>query len=238
MNRIGRRSLAAGLALALLLAGCTPGAPRGQAIPAPPSEPAPTVSAAAPPSSPYFAQPVPHPAPGAARQGRNPAHRRHRSGKQAGLGGPRRRRRGLFRPAGRAIFAGRQLPRNHAPEPAELSRSDQRNQRGITSDCKPKSCTADVPSIADGSRSPAHMENVRREHAGSLRRGGPRALRGKAQPFVYYPSVTGDKASCSDHVVPLTDWTRICSRSPPSRTTPSSAPICATTRTTVRSAPG
>jgi len=71
MKRIGRRSLAGGLALALLLTGCTPAQPG----PSTPTESAPTESVPAPdgqgtppaatppPSSPYFAQPAPHPAP-------------------------------------------------------------------------------------------------------------------------------------------------------------------------------
>ncbi|CAH0306828.1 Phosphatidylinositol-3-phosphatase [Arthrobacter sp. Bi26] len=74
---------------------------------------------------------------------------------------------------------------------------------GITSDCKPKSCTADVRSIADeitqsgrtwkmyaeGMPAPCVAHDSRRYAV-------------KHNPFMYYPAVTDDLASCSDHVVP------------------------------------
>ena len=75
---------------------------------------------------------------------------------------------------------------------------------GITSDCKPKSCTADVRSIADeiqqsgrtwkmyaeGMPAPCAAQDSRRYAV-------------KHNPFMYYPAVTDDLASCSDHVVPF-----------------------------------
>jgi phosphatidylinositol-3-phosphatase len=76
---------------------------------------------------------------------------------------------------------------------------------GITSNCKPKECRADVRSIADevsksgrswkmyaeGMPAPCRAENSGRYAV-------------KHNPFMYYPSVTADKNSCAAHVVPLT----------------------------------
>ncbi|MEO5780326.1 MULTISPECIES: alkaline phosphatase family protein [Arthrobacter] len=76
---------------------------------------------------------------------------------------------------------------------------------GITSNCKPKDCSRDVRSIADsiqdsgrtwkmyaeGMREPCLAENS-----------GKYAV--KHNPFMYYRSVTADKASCAGRVVPYT----------------------------------
>ena len=46
------------------------------------------------------------------------------------------------------------------------------------------------------------MENVRRGHARALFFAELRGYAVKHNPFMYYPSVTDDKNSCADHVVP------------------------------------
>jgi len=74
---------------------------------------------------------------------------------------------------------------------------------GITSDCKPDSCTADVRSIADeitqsGRTWKMYAEGMPAPCAAH----DSRRYAVKHNPFMYYPAVTDDVASCSDHVVP------------------------------------
>ena len=74
---------------------------------------------------------------------------------------------------------------------------------GITSDCKPDSCTADVRSIADeitqsGRTWKMYAEGMPAPCAAH----DSHRYAVKHNPFMYYPAVTGNKDSCSDHVVP------------------------------------
>src|SRR6185503_9013943 len=74
---------------------------------------------------------------------------------------------------------------------------------GITSDCKPKSCTADVRSIGDEITQSGRTWKMYAEGMPApcySRNSGDYAV--KHNPFMYYPSVTDDKGSCADHVVP------------------------------------
>ena len=157
MTRFGLRSLAGGLALALLLAGCTPVQPGPPA----PSESAPSESAPAPngqgtppaatppPSSPYFAQPAPHPAPVLPGSG-DIAHiviivLENKAASQI-LGASKA---GYFNQlAAEFSLAANYQAIMHPSLPNYLALTSGTNA-GITSDCKPKSCTADVRSIAD-----------------------------------------------------------------------------------------
>src|SRR6478736_3951750 len=162
MKRIGRRSLAGGLALALLLVGCTPvqpgpptpsvlapsESPTAESAPAPSGEAQPP-TATAPPSSPYFAQPAPHPAPGGPSSTgvqhivvivlENKAASQILGASSAGY---------FNQLAAEYSLAANYQAIMHPSLPNYLALTSGTNA-GITSDCKPRSCTADVRSIAD-----------------------------------------------------------------------------------------
>lgn len=222
MRRIGRRCLAGGLALALLLVGCTPvqpgpPAPSGSApTETAPTETAPSESApapsgqntppagTAPPSSPYFAQPAPHPSPATPGSSgiqhvvvivlENKAASEILGAAEAGY---------FNQLAAEYSLAANYQAIMHPSLPNYLALTSGTNA-GITSDCKPRSCTAEVRSIADeitqsGRTWKMYAESmpepcVARDHG---------AYAVKHNPFMYYPSVTGDKTSCADHVVPF-----------------------------------
>ena len=212
MKRIGRRSLAGGLALALLLTGCTPAQPG----PSTPTESAPTESVPAPdgqgtppattppPSSPYFAQPAPHPAPELPGSGgiqhivvivlENKAASQILGASEAGY---------FNQLAAEYALAANYQAIMHPSLPNYLALTSGTNA-GITSDCKPKSCTADVRSIADEMTQSGRTWKMYAESMPApcvAHDSGSYAV--KHNPFLYYPSVTGDKASCADHVVPF-----------------------------------
>ncbi|WP_018772927.1 alkaline phosphatase family protein [Arthrobacter sp. 131MFCol6.1] len=216
MTRIGRLALAGGWALAMLLAGCTPaqpfqagppsqsptaGSPPAETLPAEsPTESPPSVT---PPPSPYFAQPAPHPAPGGPASGgiahivvivqENKAASQIMGASEAGY---------FNKLAAEFSVAANYRAITHPSLPNYLALTSG-TSAGITSDCKPNSCTADVRSIADeitqsgrtwkmyaeGMPAPCTAHDSRRYAV-------------KHNPFMYYPAVTGNKASCSDHVVP------------------------------------
>ena len=76
---------------------------------------------------------------------------------------------------------------------------------GITEDCSPSKCTANTPSIADritqsGRSWKMYAEDMPAPCA--AKNSGKYAVR--HNPFMYYPGVTDDKASCEAHVVPFT----------------------------------
>ena len=228
MKRIGLRSLAGGLALAVLLVGCTPGQPFQVGPPLPPetapsetvpSETAPSESASGPsgqgtpptatppPSSPYFAQPAPHPAPALPGQPGNRGIQHiviivleNKAASQI-LGASDA---GYFNQlAAEYALATNYQAIMHPSLPNYIALTSGTNA-GITSDCKPRSCTADVRSIADeitqsGRTWKMYAESMPAPCVG--RDLGAYAV--KHNPFMYYPSVTGDKASCADHVVPF-----------------------------------
>lgn len=77
---------------------------------------------------------------------------------------------------------------------------------GITDDCDPGAgCTAQVPSIADSIEKSGRTWKMYAESmptACAPRNSGLYGVR--HNPFMYYPRVTGDPASCAQHVVPLT----------------------------------
>src|SRR6478735_7191441 len=171
MTRIGRLSLAGGWALAMLLAGCTSvqplqagppsqppsaGSPPAGSLPAgpagtesPPTSPGQDTPAATPPPSPYFAQPAPHPAPGG-QAGGGIAHivvivQENKSASQI-MGASEA---GYFnRLAAEFSVAANYRAITHPSLPNYLALTSG-TSAGITSDCKPDSCTADVRSIAD-----------------------------------------------------------------------------------------
>jgi hypothetical protein len=221
MTRIGRRSLAGGWALAMLLVGCTPVQPfqpgppapsppaESPSAPSPPAESPPTPSgqgappAVTPPPSPYFAQPAPHPAPGAQGGGgiahivvivqENKAASQIMGASEAGY---------FNQLAAEFSVAANYRAITHPSLPNYLALTSG-TSAGITSDCKPKSCTADVRSIADevtqsGRTWKMYAEGMPAPCASR----DSRRYAVKHNPFMYYPAVTGDKASCSDHVVP------------------------------------
>jgi hypothetical protein len=217
MKRIGRRSFAGGLALALLLVGCTPVQP----APSTPSESAPSESApaesapapsgeaqpptaTAPPSSPYFAQPAPHPAPGGPGSTGVPhvvvIVLENKAASQI-LGA---RSAGYFNQlAAEFSLAANYQAIMHPSLPNYLALTSGTNA-GITSDCKPRSCTADVRSIADEITQSGRTWKMYAESMPApcvARDFGAYAV--KHNPFMYYPSVTDDKTSCADHVVPF-----------------------------------
>jgi phospholipase C len=217
---MGGRSLAAGLALVMLLAGCTPGLPSGPRNPVPPAESAPPESApsepgtapaaSAAPSSPYFAQPAPHPAPVAPGQPEQPGKGGIRhvvvivlENKAASeiLGASEA---GYFNQlAAQYALATNYQAIMHPSLPNYLALTSGTNA-GITSDCNPRSCTADVRSIADEITQSGRTWKMYAETMPGpcvARDYGAYAV--KHNPFVYYPSVTGDKTSCAAHVVPF-----------------------------------
>ncbi len=200
----------------MLLAGCTPaqpfqagppsqsptaGSPPAETLPAEsPTESPPSVT---PPPSPYFAQPAPHPAPGGPASGgiahivvivqENKAASQIMGASEAGY---------FNKLAAEFSVAANYRAITHPSLPNYLALTSG-TSAGITSDCKPNSCTADVRSIADeitqsgrtwkmyaeGMPAPCTAHDSRRYAV-------------KHNPFMYYPAVTGNKASCSDHVVP------------------------------------
>jgi phospholipase C len=75
---------------------------------------------------------------------------------------------------------------------------------GITSNCKPDTCQADVHSIADEIRKSGRDWRMYAEgmpEPCTADNAGRYAV--KHNPFMYYPAVTNDRVSCSDHVVPF-----------------------------------
>jgi len=225
MTRIGRLSLAGGWALAMLLAGCTsvhpfqagppsqsPSAesPPDGSLPAgpagtesPPASPGQDTTAATPPPSPYFAQPAPHPAPGGqASSGiahivvivqENKAASQIMGASEAGY---------FNKLAAEFSVAANYRAITHPSLPNYLALTSG-TSAGITSDCKPDSCTADVRSIADeitqsGRTWKMYAEGMPAPCAAH----DSRRYAVKHNPFMYYPAVTDDAASCSDHVVP------------------------------------
>jgi phospholipase C len=75
---------------------------------------------------------------------------------------------------------------------------------GITSNCKPDTCQADVRSIADEIRESGRNWRMYAEgmpEPCTAENAGRYAV--KHNPFMYYPAVTKDRESCSDHVVPF-----------------------------------
>lgn len=215
MTRIGRLALAGGWALAILLVGCTPAQPFQAGPPSqsptagsPPAEtlPAekPTESPpATPPPSPYFAQPAPHPAPGGLASGgiahivvivqENKAASQIMGASEAGY---------FNKLAAEFSVAANYRAITHPSLPNYLALTSG-TSAGITSDCKPNSCTADVRSIADeitqsGRTWKMYAEGMPAPCAAH----DSHRYAVKHNPFMYYPAVTGNKASCSDHVVP------------------------------------
>lgn len=218
MTRICRGSLAGVWALAMLLVGCTPVQPFQAGPPAAsrsaPAESAPAEStprpsskdtppAATPPPSPYFAQPAPHPAPGQQGNGgiqhivvmvlENKAASEIMGASEAGY---------FNRLAAEFSTAANYRAIMHPSLPNYIALTSGTNA-GITSDCKPKSCTADVRSIADeitqsGRTWKMYAEGMPAPCAS--RDSGDYAV--KHNPFLYYPTITNDKGSCADHVVP------------------------------------
>ena len=219
MTRIGRGSLAGVWALAILLVGCTPVQPF-QAGPAAPSQSGPAQSTPAesppgpsgqgtppaetPPSSPYFAQPAPHPAP--VQPGNagiehiviivleNKAASEILGASAASYFNKR---------AAEFSLATNYQAIMHPSLPNYLALTSGTNA-GITSDCKPRSCTADVRSIADEVTQSGRTWKMYAESMPTpctAKNSGAYAV--KHNPFMYYPAVTGDKAACADHVVPF-----------------------------------
>ena len=216
MTRIGRGSLAGVWALAMLLVGCTPVQPF-QAGPPRPNPHRPihacriraqpssqdTPPAATPPPSPYFAQPAPHPRAGAQGNGgiqhivvmvlENKAASQIMGASEAGY---------FNKLAAEFSLAANYRAIMHPSLPNYLALTSGTNA-GITSDCKPKSCTADVRSIADEITQSGRTWKMYAEGMPApcvSRDSGDYAV--KHNPFMYYPSVTDDKNSCADHVVP------------------------------------
>lgn len=77
---------------------------------------------------------------------------------------------------------------------------------GITSNCEPKavSCQADVRTIADEITTSGREWRMYAEGMpGPCLAGDSGRYSVKHNPFMYYPSVTEDRALCADHVVPL-----------------------------------
>lgn len=77
---------------------------------------------------------------------------------------------------------------------------------GITSNCAPggSGCQADVRSIADEiTRSGREWRMYAEGMPGPCRAEDSGRYAVKHNPFMYYPSVTDDRESCADHVVPL-----------------------------------
>jgi phosphatidylinositol-3-phosphatase len=206
MRPIGTRSLAGGFALALLLAGCTPPQPA-------PTQPSPSVSSQAPSSS-APTQPESPPAssqtpsPPASAQGNNGGiehiviivQENKPSSQIMGSGDAP-----YFNKLGdeyavatnyRAIM--------HPSLPNYLALTSGTNA-GITSNCKPQECRADVRSIADEVSKSSRSWKMYAEGMPApcvAENSGRYAVR--HNPFMYYPSVTSDKNSCAAHVVPLT----------------------------------
>ena len=77
---------------------------------------------------------------------------------------------------------------------------------GITDDCNPGGkCTANRPNIADRIAQSGRSWKMYAEDMPApctAKNSGKYAV--KHNPFMYYPDVTGDKASCAAHVVPFT----------------------------------
>jgi phospholipase C len=77
---------------------------------------------------------------------------------------------------------------------------------GITDDCSPGGkCTANTPTIADRITQSGRSWKMYAEDMPApctATNSGKYAVR--HNPFMYYPGVTGDKASCAAHVVPFT----------------------------------
>ena len=218
MTRFGRGLLAGVGALAMLLVGCTPVQPfhpgppaspqstpsqsnPAESAPQPPSQDAPT--AAAPPPSPYFAQPAPHPAPGPQGNGgiqhivvivlENKAASQVLGASEAGY---------FNELAAEYSLAANYHAIMHPSLPNYLALTSGTNA-GITSDCKPKSCTAGVRSIAEEIAQSGRTWKMYAEGMPApcvSRDSGDYAV--KHNPFMYYPTITSDKSSCADHVVP------------------------------------
>ncbi|WP_427131680.1 alkaline phosphatase family protein [Pseudarthrobacter sp. S9] len=204
MRRIGRRSLAGGFALAMLLAGCTPAQPAPIPPQAPPesSQAPPPPVPAEPPPPPVPAQPPSPPA--------NPASggiehiviivQENKSASQimgAGDAGY------LNTLADEFALAANYRAIMHPSLPNYLALTGGTNA-GITSNCKPKECRADVRSIADEvSRSGRSWKMYAESMPAPCGAENSGRYAVKHNPFMYYPSVTADKNSCSAHVVPL-----------------------------------
>ncbi|WP_223978898.1 alkaline phosphatase family protein [Arthrobacter sp. NicSoilB8] len=163
-----------------------------------------TPPAATPPSSPYFAQPAPHPAPGLPGSGgiehivvivqENKAASQILGASEAGF---------FNKLAAEYALAGNYRAIMHPSLPNYLALTSGTNA-GITSDCKPKSCTADVRSIADEiTQSGRTWKMYAESMPAPCVAEDSRRYAVKHNPFMYYPAVTGDKASCSAHVVPF-----------------------------------
>lgn len=76
---------------------------------------------------------------------------------------------------------------------------------GITNDCSPAECLANVRNIADQIEQSGRSWKMYAESMPapcSAKNSGPYAV--KHNPFMYYPSVTDNSASCAEHVVPFT----------------------------------
>ncbi|WP_051533195.1 alkaline phosphatase family protein [Arthrobacter sp. 9MFCol3.1] len=216
MTRIGRLSLAGGWALAMLLVGCTPaqpfqagppsqsptaGSPPAETLPA--ETPTESPPSATPPPSPYFAQPAPHPAPGGPASGgiahivvivqENKAASQIMGSSEAGY---------FNKLAAEFSVAANYRAITHPSLPNYLALTGG-TSAGITSDCKPNSCTADVRSIADEiTQSGRSWKMYAEGMPAPCTAHDSRRYAVKHNPFMYYPAVTGNKASCSDHVVP------------------------------------
>lgn len=214
MRRIGGRALAGGFALALLLAGCTPSQPDPPQPPTPSrssqqaatpdtSDPPSSAESSRPPSSPASVAPTapPHAAQGA---GTGIDHiviivQENKPSSQI-LGGNEA-------PYFNKLAGENALARNyqaimHPSLPNYLALTSGTNA-GITSDCKPKDCTAAVRNIADEVSSSGRTWKMYAEGMPApcgAENSGRYAV--KHNPFMYYPSVTSDKNSCAAHVVP------------------------------------
>ena len=203
MRRYGRGSLAGAAVLAMLLAGCTSTAPAPVPTPAPASgstQPVVPGSGSAPPELTPSAAPTESVKPA----GGKIDHvviivLENKSASQilAAAESPY-----FNRLAGESAVAAnyQAIRRPSLPNYIAMTAG---TTAGITSNCKPKDCTRDVRNIADsiadsgrtwkmyaeGMRQPCLAENS-----------GDYAV--KHNPFMYYRSVTADKAACARQVVP------------------------------------
>ncbi|WP_427007613.1 alkaline phosphatase family protein [Pseudarthrobacter sp. H2] len=212
MMPIGTRPLAAGFALALLLAGCTPPPAPTQPASSPAQTPPPSVSSQPPsppaptqPPSPPSSQPPPPAASAPGNSGgiehiviivqeNKPSSQIMGSGDAAYFN----------KLADEYAVATNYQAIMHPSLPNYLALTSGTNA-GITSNCKPKECRADVRSIADEVSESGRSWKMYAEGMPapcSAENSGRYAVR--HNPFMYYPSVTADKNSCAAHVVPLT----------------------------------
>lgn len=214
MRRIGGRSLVGGLALALSLAGCAPSQPN------PPQPPAPSRSSqqAATPDTSDLPSPPASPTPSSAPASPTPSSPHTVQGTDAGIehiviivqeNKPSSQIVGagdapyFNKLAGENALASNYQAIMHPSLPNYLALTSGTNA-GITSNCKPKDCTAEVRNIADevsGSGRTWKMYAEGMPAPCGAENSGRYAV--KHNPFMYYPSVTSDKNSCAAHVVPF-----------------------------------